>query len=267
MNTNIPPNYLEINKNSWNNRTEVHVKSEFYNMDGFLKGETSLNSIELSLLGDVRGKRILHLQCHFGQDSIALSRLGAEVTGVDLSDKSIEIARKMAQETNSNAQFICCDLYDLPQHLDQTFDLVFTSYGTISWLPDLDKWAALISRFLKPDGQFLFVEFHPVVWMFDDKFENIHYNYFNDAPIIETENGTYADKEANISQSYVTWNHSISEVLSSLLGHGIQIVDFQEYDFSPYRVFGEMVEFEPRKFRIEKFDRKLPLVYSVVGRK
>ncbi|MNU13038.1 Ubiquinone biosynthesis O-methyltransferase [compost metagenome] len=259
-------NYIEINKHSWNNRTDTHLNSDFYNLEGFLKGETSLNPIELEIFGDLKGKSILHLQCHFGQDTISLSRLGADVTGVDLSDKAIASAQKIAQETNSTAQFICCDLYDLENHLDKQFDIVFTSYGTIAWLPDLDKWGKLISKFLKPDGKFIFVEFHPVVWMFDDNFEKIGYNYFNVEPIVETENGTYADKEANISQSYVTWNHSLSEVASSLINNGLEILHFQEYDHSPYNVFSNMIEFEHKKFRIEHLGNKIPMVYSIVAK-
>ncbi len=124
-------NYIEINRQSWNNRTNTHLQSEFYDLDNFVKGKTSLNTIELDLLGDISGKTILHLQCHFGQDTISLSRLGAETTGVDLSDKAIESARQLAIETKSNATFICCDIYDLPNHLDKQFDIVYTSYGTI----------------------------------------------------------------------------------------------------------------------------------------
>ena len=190
-----PNNYIEINRQSWNSRIETHIKSEFYDLDSFLKGRSSLNDIELNLLGDIKGKNVLHLQCHFGQDTISLSRLGAEVTGVDFSDKAIESARQIAKETGSNAKFICCDIYDLPNHLDEKFDIVFTSYGTIGWLPDLDKWAKVIANFLKPNGQFVFVEFHPVVWMFDDDFEKIAYSYFNTGAIVETENGTYADNK------------------------------------------------------------------------
>src|SRR5690606_35827712 len=172
-----PINYLQINKDSWNRRTAHHVESEFYDLKGFLSGNTSLNSIELELLGDIQGKSILHLQCHFGQDTISLSRLGAHVVGVDLSDKAIESAKQIAKETQSNTRFICCDIYDLPNHLDEKFDIVFTSYGVIGWLPDLGKWAEIISNYLKPNGQFVFVEFHPVVWMFDDNFEKIGYRY------------------------------------------------------------------------------------------
>src|SRR4051812_8964379 len=110
-------NYLEINRKSWNARTPAHLASAFYDLPGFRRGATSLNEIELGLLGDVAGKRILHLQCHFGQDSLSLARLGAEVTGVDLADVAIDAARKLAGELGLTADFVCCDVYDLAEHL------------------------------------------------------------------------------------------------------------------------------------------------------
>lgn len=260
---NTENNYIEVNRNSWNNRTESHLKSEFYDLEGFLNGKNSLNEIELNLLGDIKGKTILHLQCHFGQDTISLSRLGAEVTGIDLSDKAIESAKQIAKNTTSNVKFICCDIYDLPNLLKEKFDVVFTSYGTIGWLPDLDKWAKVVSNFLKPNGQFVFVEFHPVVWMFDNNFEEIGYRYFNSGAIIETENGTYADKTADITQEYVTWNHGLSEVINSLTNNGLEIKSLNEFDFSPYNCFNKTIEFEPKKYRIEHLDNKIPMVYSI----
>jgi len=264
---NTENNYIEINRQSWNNRTDTHLKSEFYDLDGFLNGKTSLNEIELNLFGELKGKTILHLQCHFGQDSISLSRLGADVTGVDLSDKAIESAKQIAKDTNSNAKFICCDIYDLPNHLDEKFDIVFTSYGTIGWLPDLDKWAKVVSKYLNPNGQFVFVEFHPVVWMFDDNFDKIGYRYFNSGAILETESGTYADKNADITQSYVVWNHSISEVLNSLIKNELEIKSMDEFDYSPYNCFNNTIEFEPRKYRIKHLDDKIPMVYSITAKR
>ena len=260
-------NYIDINRQSWNNRIDIHLKSKFYDLDNFLKGKSSLNNIELKLLGNLQGKSILHLQCHFGQDSISLSRLGAEVTGVDLSDKAIVSANQIAKDTNSNAHFICCDIYDLPNHLDKQFDIVFTSYGTIGWLSDLDKWAKIVARFLKPSGQFIFVEFHPVVWMFDNNFERIEYNYFNSGAIVETENGTYADKTADITQSYVMWNHGISEVINSLIMNGLEINSLDEFDYSPYNCFNKTLECEPKKYRIEHLGNKIPMVYAIVAKK
>lgn len=262
---NSEENYIEINRQSWNNRTDAHLKSEFYDLDGFLNGKNSLNEIELNLLGDINGKSILHLQCHFGQDTISLERLGATVTGVDLSDKAIESEKQIAHDTYSKATFICCDLYDLPNHLNEKFDIVYTSYGTIGWLPDLDKWGRIISNFLKENGKFVFVEFHPVVWMFDDNFDKIGYRYFNSGAIIETETGTYADKKADISQSYIMWNHGLGEVINSLISNGLEIETLDEFDYSPYNCFNKTVEFEPKKFRIEHLNNKIPMVYSIMA--
>ncbi len=257
--------YIDINRNSWNNRLEAHLKSEFYDVAGFKQGNTSLKSFELDLLGDVKGLKILHLQCHFGQDSLSLARMGAEVTGIDLSDQAIHAAQELNSELGLNTRFICCDLYDLPNHLDESFDIVFTSYGTIGWLPDLEKWAGIISHFLKPGGQFVFVEFHPVVWMFDDAFEQVAYTYLNSGEIIEAETGTYADKHAAIHQEYVCWNHGIAEVLNNLITYGISIKSFQEFDYSPYNCFQNTLEFEPGKFRIAKMGNKIPMLYSLLG--
>ena len=260
-------NYKEINRQSWNNKVEIHLNSEFYDQANFMKGKSSLQSIELGLLGDISGKKILHLQCHFGQDTISLSRLGAQATGVDLSDKAIETAKKIAIETQTDTQFICCDIYDLPQYLDEKFDVVFTSYGTIGWLPDMDKWAKIISHFLKPNGQFVFVEFHPLVWMFDDQFEKIGYSYFNSGAILETDSGTYAEKNADLTQSYVMWNHSMSEVVNSLIKSGLEIQSLNEYDYSPYNCFDKTMQIEQNKYRIEHLDDKIPMVYSVLATK
>jgi len=258
-------NYIEINKQSWNNKIASHLQSEFYDLPGFLAGKSSLNPIELELLGDVAGKTILHLQCHFGQDTLSLARMGAQVTGVDLSDKAIEQARLLAKQTQMDANFICCDIYDLPNHLNRQFDLVFTSYGTIGWLPDLRRWANLISNYLKPNGQFIFVEFHPVVWMFDDQFETIAYNYFNSEAIVETETGTYADREAKISQKFVCWNHSMSEVVNSLIQNKLEINSLNEFDYSPYNCFNNTVEIAPKKFRIKHLGNKIPMVYALMA--
>ncbi|MFW5762178.1 MAG: class I SAM-dependent methyltransferase, partial [Cyclobacteriaceae bacterium] len=252
-----------INRQSWNNRLEAHYQSDFYDVKGFLLGKSSLNRIELELLGDIKKKSILHLQCHFGQDTISLARLGARTTGIDLSDLAIEKAKALASECGEEASFICCDIYDLPNHLDKQFDIVFTSYGTIGWLPDLNQWAAIIARYLKPGGKFIMVEFHPVVWMFDDDFQKIAYHYFNYGAILENESGTYADPDAAINQDYVMWNHSLSEVFNSLLGQGMHIQSFQEYDYSPYACFKHTEEVSPKKYRIKHLENKIPMVFAL----
>lgn len=259
--------FVEINRNAWNLRTNIHLTSSFYNQEEFLKGKNSLNSIELDLLGDVKGKKILHLQCHFGQDSISLARMGAKVIGIDLSDKAIETAKHTAQSLGVDAEFICCNIYDLLQFLDDQFDIVFTSYGVIGWLPDLDKWAGIVSRYLKPSGTFIFVEFHPLVWTFDTDFQKIAYNYFNVETIVETETGSYTDGDKTVTYETMSWNHNTGEVLNSLIGSGIEICSFNEYNYSPYNCFKHTVEFEEGKFRIEHIGDRMPMVFSLVGKK
>jgi len=258
--------YISINKDSWNKRTAVHIDSEFYDNESFIAGKSPLNAIELELMGDITGKKILHLQCHFGQDTIALNRMGAEVTGVDLSDQAIIAAEDLAKKTGSTARFICCDIYDLPNHLDETFDMVFTTYGTIGWLPDMNRWAEVVSKFLKPSGELIFVEFHPVVWMFDDDFKFIQYNYFNDGPITTNET-SYAEKTSDDTEDFVSWNHSISEVVNNLLKHGMVIKALNEYNYSPYDCFNETVKLDERQYRIKHLDDKIPMVYAIKATK
>lgn len=255
--------FIEINKKSWNSRVDTHVSSEFYDMENFLNGKNSLKSIELELLGDLKGKKVLHLQCHFGQDSISMARMGAEVVGVDLSNKAIDKATEIANKLNVTARFIESDIYDLKNHLDEQFDIVFTSYGTIGWLPNMNRWAEIVSHFLKPSGQFVFVEFHPVVWMFDDGFKKVAYNYFNVETIIENETGTYADRTAKIEQSYMMWNHDLGEVLSSLLSNGLEIKQFQEFDYSPYNCFQGTEKIAEDKYIIKHLGNRIPMVYAL----
>jgi SAM-dependent methyltransferase len=257
--------YKDINRQSWNDRVDSHLKSDFYDVEGFLEGKTSLKQIELPLLGDVSGKSILHLQCHFGQDTLSLERMGAKCTGIDLSDKAIKSATELNDKLGLNARFIACDVYDTPNHVEEKFDIVFTSYGTIGWLPDINRWAEVIAHFLKPGGQLVFVEFHPVVWMFDDDFTKVKYPYHNAEPIVEQESGTYADRDADISPKYVSWNHGLDEVMSALLAQGLTISSFKEYDYSPYDCFAHTIEFEPGKFQIEHLGDKIPMVYSLVA--
>jgi 2-polyprenyl-3-methyl-5-hydroxy-6-metoxy-1,4-benzoquinol methylase len=260
-------NYIIENRTLWNKRVSVHVESDFYKMQEFINGKSSLNSIELELLGDVKDKTILHLQCHFGQDSLSLSRMGALVTGVDFSDAAIHKARELNIQLDTNAEFICCDVYSLKEHLDKKFDIVFTSYGTIGWLPDMDRWAHLISHFLKPGGSFVFAEFHPTVWMFDDNIKEIKYSYFNTGPIILDSQGTYTNREADIKAKEYGWNHSLEEVIMALLNQGLRITAFHEFNYSPYNCFKNMVKGEDHQFYFEHIGNKMPMVYALTAAK
>jgi SAM-dependent methyltransferase len=262
-----PADYLDQNRTLWNARTDVHLQSEFYSVDQFRAGASSLNEIELGLLGDVAGQRVLHLQCHFGQDTLSLARLGADATGVDLSDRAIEAARALSAELGLAAEFVCADVYDLPAHLpaEPGFDVVYTSYGVLGWLPDLDRWAAVVRRYLRPGGRLVLVEFHPVVWMFDNDFTRVQYSYFNAGAIEETEIGTYADTAAPIEHQSITWNHGLGEVVSALLRQGLRLSHLQEYDYSPYNCFAHAEPAGEGRYRIGPLGDKAPLVYSLVA--
>lgn len=255
--------YFDANKELWNKRTAVHRDSSFYDLAGFKAGQAVLTPIETTELGDVNGKTMLHLQCHFGMDSLDWARRGAKVTGVDLSDVAIDEARKLNDELGLDAKFICSNVYDIEQHLDEKFDIVFTSYGVIGWLPDLDKWAAIISKYLKPGGTFYMAEFHPVVWMFDDEFTHIKY-YYENREVIEIESkGTYTDRDADIVAMEYGWNHSISEVLNSLLNQGLKLKHFNEFSYSPYPCFNNVVQGEDGNWRIKGMEGKIPMMYSL----
>lgn len=257
-------NYFETNKKLWNEKTDIHLKSDFYEMDDFRKGKSSLKPIELELLGDIKGKSILHLQCHFGQDSLSLAKLGAKVTGLDISDKSIETARQLNDELGLDAKFVCSDVYSAKDHINEKFDIVFTSYGTIGWLPDMDKWADIIAHFMKPDGKFIFVELHPAIWMYNDTFDKIEFSYFNVEPIIEVIPGTYAEQEAEIAMEEIGWNHPLSEVMTSLMNQDLRLQHFEEFDYSPHKCFKGMIEKAPGQYIIEAMGNKLPMTYSLV---
>ena len=260
--------FAKINKALWNKKTALHLQSDFYDQAGFMAGKSSLKDIELALLGDVQGKKILHLQCHFGQDTLSLARMGATVTGVDLSDAAIKVAEKTARQLDlsDRAKFICCDIHDLDQHLEEQFDIVFTSYGTIAWFPTLDRWGELLYQYLRPDGQFIFVEFHPMVWMLDDDFTKITYPYFNTKTFHEAYSTSYTDGEGHEPTMGVSWNHPLSEVFQTLLKSRLKITHFLEYDYSPYDCFPNTIPVK-KGFQLKNFARKLPMVYSIIAEK
>lgn len=255
--------YFEENRQSWNKRTAVHKDSSFYDLASFKKGKSSLNKIELDELGDVTGKTMLHLQCHFGMDTMSWAREGAIVTGVDLSDEAITLAEEINEELNLNAEFICCNVYDLKEHLNKKFDVVFTSYGTIGWLPDLDAWAEIVSYFLNPGGTFYIADFHPVLWMMDESFENIKYNYFNTDVITEVISGTYSDRSAPIKSIEHGWNHPFSEIITALLKKNLRVTQFNEFPFSPYNCFNNLEQGDDDMWRIKGMNEKMPMMYSI----
>lgn len=253
--------YFEMNRAGWDRRAAAHFDSEFYNLEGFLSGETSLREIELAELKDVGGKTLLHLQCHFGLDTLSWAREGAVCTGVDLSPVAIEKARELATQTGLSAEFVCSDIYSLGALPNGPFDIVFTSYGAICWLPDLERWAEVIASNLAVGGRFYMVEFHPIYDLLAG------YSYFTRAePDIEEE-GTYTENGADTVAELATWAHPLSSVINALLGVGIQIEQVSEFPFSPYNCFEGMEEREPGRFYLGHKGNDVPIVYSIGGRR
>lgn len=253
--------YLDINRAGWDQRARVHFTSDFYDVPGFLAGNTSLKEIELAGLGDVSGKTLLHLQCHFGLDTLSWTRLGATCTGVDLSPVAIDQANDLARQTGLNARFVCSDLYSYRREQAETFDIVFTSYGTVCWLPDLTRWAKVIADNLAPGGTFYMAEFHPIYDLLEG------YSYFTlDEPDIE-EGGTYTENGEALKATFANWSHPLSSVINALIGAGIQIEKLDEYRFSPYNCFANMEEREPGRYYLTHRDQVVPIVYSLKGKR
>lgn len=194
--------YMESNRRLWDVWTHLHVKSQFYDVEGFKAGRITLTSIERQALGDVNGRSLLHLQCHFGLDTLSWARLGARVTGVDFSPEAIRIARQLAQELGIPANFVLSNIYDLPHALSGEFDIVFTSHGVLSWLPDLKRWAQIVAHHLRSGGTFFVVDAHPFEMVFEsgDKVTDfrVAYPYFAGAPLRFEVHGSYADPTADV---------------------------------------------------------------------
>lgn len=256
--------YFDTNKKLWNDKVPVHLNSELYMLEAFKKGKSSLCPVVTEQLGDIKGKSILHLQCHFGQDSLQMARMGAKVTGVDFSGIAIEQARSLNEELGLNATFVEANVLELDQHHEGKYDMVFTSFGTIVWLPDLNKWASIVNHFLKPGGEFVFVEFHPTINSMDWDTAKFDYNYFNSGePYHEMVSGTYADESSDLQGEEYFWQHSFGEIFSSLLGQGLTLKNFQEYPFSSYNVFGEMNKIEEWKYVFAKVKASFPHMFSL----
>lgn len=255
--------YFDANKDGWNKRTAIHKDASFYNLHDFRKGGSSLNKIEREELGDVKGKTLLHLQCHFGMDTLSWAREGAIVTGVDISDEAIQLAKELSEEIHVPANFVCCNVYDTSAHVPGQFDIVFTSYGTIGWLPDLGPWAKMIAEKLKSGGIFYIADFHPTLWMLDDTMEKLHYSYFNDEVIVTEQKGTYADREAPIAYKEYGWNHPFSELFTALIQNGLSIVQFNEFSYSPYNCFANIEQGNDGMWRIKGMGDKMPMMYSI----
>ena len=254
--------YFEANKELWNDKTDIHIESEFYDNESFLSGRNSLNDIELEYLKDIKGKKVLHLQCHFGQDSISLARMGAEVTATDISDKAIIAARRFNDGCGTDVTFIETDTYNIRNHVFEKFDIVFMSYGVTCWLPNIDSLAEIVVERLKPNGRVICAEFHPMLFTFDFDTDKISYGYYNAHVYEEDVEGTYAqsDGKALRGKEYC-WQHSLEELSMPYIKRGVKLSAFREYYYSPYNIFDSMKEVEKGKYVYGDFPYPIPHVY------
>ncbi len=259
--------YFKTNRETWNKKVAVHSASSFYDLPGFMSGKSSLNVYELKALGDVSGKSLLHLQCHFGQDTLSWSRLGAHCTGIDISDEAIALSKKLTKDLNLSAQFICCNVLDTSKYIDEQFDIVFTSYGTIGWLPDLKPWAIMIAERLKSGGFFYIIDFHPIVWMFDYTTGTplMKYRYHQKEAIYDEYKGTYANESSDIISKEYGWNHGIGAIITALVEAGLHIDYLNEYDESPYDVLPDLIQNENDLYVTK--DRLYPLLFELKATK
>ena len=262
---------FEIIRRNWNERTPIHAASSFYDVDSFKSGRITLTDIEIEEMGPVEGKSLLHLQCHFGMDTMSWTRLGAFATGVDISDTAIDLARSLNGELELNARFIRSNVYDLPDVLDEQFDIVYTAIGVLCWLPDVDAWARIVARYLKPGGRFYILDGHPVSHIFEPvetprgrhQLQPMHSYFHKPEGIYETGGGyTYTGSEP-IETSSFEWQHSMSDIVNALLGAGLDIESLNEFPVSGYRAFPGMSRHDDGWWRLDEAHGSIPFLYSI----
>ena len=263
--------YFQANKEDWDQKTDLHKEAPFYDLAGFKEGKDRLRSIELEELGYVAGKSLLHLQCHFGMDTMAWARRGAIVTGVDFSDKAIALARSLSEELNIPATFVCANIYGLKEYLQGEFDIVFTSYGVLHYLPDLKRWAEVIAHFLKPDAIFYIVEDHPTFRIFRSKpegeFRAERPYFFAPEPEQYVGKASYAIEAEDKTTTQYIWNHHMGEILNSLIQAGLQIEFLHEFPYAARAKFPFMVQGEDGWWRLPERHGTIPFLFSLQARK
>jgi SAM-dependent methyltransferase len=266
--------YLRANLASWDEAVGLHLGSELYDVDGFRRGASSLGPIEDEELGPLvtEGTTLLHLQCHFGLDTLSWARRGARVTGVDFSGEGIREARALAGETglSARASFIQSDVYALPGVLTGTFDVVFSSWGALIWLADLERWASIVDGYLRPGGVLYLAEFHPYAFLLADDATpealRVAYPYFQyGRPQRFDEPGDYADRDA-VTRNTVTyeWNHGVAELIDPLLRRGLRLDYLHEFPSTvPGLPFAFLEKGEDGMERVKGHGDDFPLSFSL----
>ena len=249
----------------WEAWTPHHIGSGGYDIPGFIAGRETLCPISLAGVGDVTGKTLLHLQCHFGLDTLSWARRGATVTGVDFVASAVAKARELAAEVAPSAEFVCCDVYDAPACLKRQFDVVFTSVGVLGWLPDLERWAHVMASLVTPGGCLYLAEFHPFTHVFGDDDLSVEYAYFHepDRPFEFPNTGDYANPGAEtVHNRAFEWNHGLGSVVSAIIGAGFTLEFLHEHDSTLFKRWPFLVG-ERGTFRLPEGMPSLPLIYSL----
>lgn len=271
--SNRETNFLEVNRKNWDDRAAVHFQSEEYAVEEFIEDHSKLSfeADEHKELGDIKGKEVLHLMCHIGLDTLSFARLGAIPTGVDFSEKAIEYAEIIKEQTQLQATFIQSDIYELPKKLNKQFDIVFTSIGVLCWLPDLDKWAEIIYQYLKPGGLFYLKDGHPFAQIFEyspEKGLYLAYPYEQKDPFKWQEDYSYAGKRKLSHNIHYEWQHSLSVVINALTKTGLIIETFNEYNYLTFKRFDNMIKEANKRWVLpEEYRDKIPLLFSIKARK
>ena len=267
--------HSETNRANWDARVDIHVGSDIYGIQRFVDDPAFVGEIvrfDSAKFGDVTGKRLIHLQCHIGTDAIGWARLGAQVTGVDISPKSIEAARRISEEVGTPARFVEAELYDVPQVVTDTFDIVYTGVGAICWLPDIKGWAEVVAGLLEPGGVFYMREGHPILWALDvdraDDLLVLAFPYFETAkPQMWSEDFTYAGEGVVTSPDTYEWNHGMAETLQALIDAGLRIDQVEEYDFLEWEAGPINQIGKDGRYRLPEGRERLPLMWSVLATK
>jgi len=261
----------DSNRVWWDALARVHVHA-YKEVQLLRDGKEILDEIELCEVGDVRGKSLLHLQCHIGTDTLAWARKGATVTGVDFSAEAIACAEQLRDELGLKATFIQSNVYDLPSVLSGEFDIVYSSRGVLCWLRDLREWASIVSRFLSPGGFFYLMESHPVLNALEEEtpgsltFANPYFHR-TDATRWEAGGADYADDTHTVGHPSYEWVWSLSDVVNALIGAGLEIKFLNEYDRLFFKLFPSMTSEDGRQYRLAQYPGMLPLVFTLRANK
>ncbi len=264
---------LQATRLSWNAATRIHNRHKG-DQAAFLRGGGELLfPEERQLLGDLTRSEVVHLQCNAGQDTLCLARSGAQVTGVDLSDEAIAFATKLSDDTGIPTTFICSEIIQWMHTTPLRFDVAFASYGALPWIADIGRWFAGVRRILKPGGRLVCMEFHPLIWSFDDDLRPTHDDYFQRGPFVEpvgdyvAQSGEHLQSRCEVAESNelpaYSWQHTLAEILSSVVQSGLHIQTVQEYPYSNgCRLHAKLVASENRRWVWPEGVARLPLMYS-----